>query len=111
MTEELYISKEAKEKMLLHQRANHADQKQQKPQKVRDMRDTTSQFEISGKNHISQNVFLPSVIYPSEKKKKKLEQAAFWHEVKVVCCGTEPLFTLFYFINPSLSMFYHSMFY
>ena len=26
--EELYISKEGKEKMLLHQRANHADQKQ-----------------------------------------------------------------------------------
>ena len=96
MTEELYISKEAKEKMLLHQRANHADQKQQKPQKVRDMRDTTSQFEISGKNHISQNVFLPSVIYPSEKKKKKLEQAAFWHEVKVVCCLPNPF--LHYFI-------------
>ena len=26
--EELYISKEVKEKMLLHQRANHPDQKQ-----------------------------------------------------------------------------------
>ena len=26
--EELYISKEVKEKMLLHQRANHADKKQ-----------------------------------------------------------------------------------
>ena len=26
--EEVYISKEVKEKMLLHQRANHADQKQ-----------------------------------------------------------------------------------
>ena len=26
--EELYISKEVKEKMLLHHRANHADQKQ-----------------------------------------------------------------------------------
>ena len=26
--EELYLSKEVKEKMLLHQRANHADQKQ-----------------------------------------------------------------------------------
>ena len=26
--EELYISKQVKEKMLLHQRANHADQKQ-----------------------------------------------------------------------------------
>ena len=27
-SEELYISKEVKEKMLLHQRANHPDQKQ-----------------------------------------------------------------------------------
>ena len=53
--------------MLLHQRANHADQKQQTAAEV-NMSVTTSQFEISGKNHISQNVFLPSVIYPSEKK-------------------------------------------
>ena len=64
--------------------------------RVVNMRVTTSQFEISGKNHISQNVFLPSVIYPSEKKKKKLEQAAFWHEVKVVCCLPNPF--LHYFI-------------
>ena len=69
-----------------------------KPQKV-NMRVTTSQFEISGKNHIGQNVFLPSVIYPSEKK--KLEQAAFWHEVKVVCCLPTPFLHYFFFINPS----------
>ena len=36
--------------MLLHQRANHADHKQE-PQKI-NMRVTTSQYEISGKNHI-----------------------------------------------------------
>ena len=60
--------------MLLHQRANHADQKQQT---AGSQYACHSQFEISGKNHISQNVFVPSVIYPSEKKKKILEQAAF----------------------------------
>ena len=48
--EELYISKEVKEKMLLHQRANHADQKQWRT-KI-NMRVITSQFEISSKNHI-----------------------------------------------------------
>ena len=64
-----------------------------KPQKV-NMLVTTSQFEIRGKNHISQNVFLPSVIYPSQKK--KLEQTAFWHEVKVVCFLPTPF--LHYFI-------------
>ena len=54
-----------------------------KPQKV-NIRVTTSQFEISGKNHISQNVFPPSVIYPSEKKKK------FWNKQQVVCCLPTP---------------------
>ena len=49
-SEELYVSKEVKEKMLLHQRANHADQKQW-PRKI-NMRVITSQFEISNKNHI-----------------------------------------------------------
>ena len=66
-----------------------------KPQKV-NMRVTTSQFEISVKNHIGQNVFLPSVIYPSEKK--KLEQAAFWHEVKVVCCLLTPFLHYFFLL-------------
>ena len=77
--------------------------------RVVNMRVTTSQFEISGKTHISQNVFLPSVIYPSEKKKKILEQAAFlaWGKSRVLT--TDPF--LNYFINPSHSMFYHSMFY
>ena len=36
------------------------------------------------KSHlISQNIFLHSIIYPSEKKKTVLEQAAFWHEVLI----------------------------
>ena len=48
--EELYISKEVKEKMLLRQRTNYADQKQC-PQEI-NMHVTTSQFEISSKNHI-----------------------------------------------------------
>ena len=48
--EGLYISKEVKEKTLLHQRANHADHKQW-PQKI-NVCVTTSQCEISGKNHI-----------------------------------------------------------
>ena len=60
-----------------------------KPQKV-NIRVTTSQFEISGKNHISQNVSPPSVIYPSEKKKK------FWNKQQVVCCLPTPF--LHYFI-------------
>ena len=47
------------------------------------------------KSHlVSQNVFLQNIIYPWEKKKKLLEQAAFWHEVKVVCCLPTPFFTL-----------------
>ena len=48
------------------------------------MRVTTSQFEISSKNQAKR--------FPSEhnlpvrgKENKLLEQAAFWHEVKVVC--------------------------
>ena len=49
-SEELYFSKEVKEKMLLRQRANYAEQKQW-PQEI-NMRVTTSQFEISSKNHI-----------------------------------------------------------
>ena len=79
--------------MLLHQRANYADQKQW-PQEI-NMHVTTSQFEISSKNHIwSVKTFPPEHNYPSEKKKKLLEQAAFWHEVKVVCCLPTPFFTL-----------------
>ena len=55
-----------RKKMLLHQRANHADQ-----EKI-NMRVTTSQYEIyliSGQNShlLSQNVFLQSIIYSTEK--------------------------------------------
>ena len=49
-SEELYISKEVKEKMLVHQRAIHANQKQ-RSQKI-NIRVTTPQFEIRGKNNI-----------------------------------------------------------
>ena len=53
---------------------------------------TTSQYEISGKNShlLSQNVFLQSIIYPSEK-------TIYWnkrHEVKVVSCLTPLLYTM-----------------
>ena len=94
--EELYISKEVKDKMLLHQRVNHADQKQW-PQKITEYacHDLSVWNKRQESHLISQNVFLQSIIYPSEKKKKKiLEQAAFWHEVKVVCCLPTPFFTL-----------------
>ena len=45
------------------------------------MRVTTSQYKISRKNShlLSQNVFLQSIIYPSEK-------TIHWHEVEGVCC-------------------------
>ena len=46
------------------------------------------------KSHLlSQNVFLQSIIYPSEEK-NTWEQAAFWHEAKTVC----------YLSTPSLSL-------
>ena len=49
------------------------------------MRVTTSQYEISGKNHIcSVKTFSFRYNLPA-REKNSLEQAAFWHEVKVVC--------------------------
>ena len=51
-----------------------------KPQKI-NMRITTSQYETSGKN----NTHLLRRNLPAGGE-KSLEQAAFWHEVKVVCC-------------------------
>ena len=108
----------------------------------------SSQFEISGKNHISQNVFLPSIIYPSlprkrfqgsssfisplvgrdekraplktptweakstrQRKRKNIGTSSFLARGKSRMLSTDPLFTLFYFLNPSLSMFYHFMLY
>ena len=61
------------------------------------MRVTTSQYEIyliSGqKLHLlSQNVFLQSIIYVLDREIDSLEQAAFLHEVKVVCLLPIPLF-------------------
>ena len=60
--------------MLLHQRANYADQKH-KPQKI-NMLFKTSQYETSCKN----NAHLLSCNLPAGEK-NSLEQAAFWHEV------------------------------
>ena len=76
-------------KMLLHKKADHADQKQQ-PQKI-NMRVTTSQVwnKRQKSNLLSQNVFVQSIVYPTEKN-KLMEQAAFWIEVKVVCCLPTP---------------------
>ena len=59
------------------------------------MRVTTSQYEKSGKNHIcSVKTFSSRAWSNRPRKKNSLEQAAFWHEVKVVCCLLTPLFTL-----------------
>ena len=64
------------------------------------MRVTTSQCEIyliscQNSHLLSQNVFLQRIIYPTEadRENNSLEQAAFWHEVKVVCCLAIPLFS------------------
>ena len=67
--------------MFLHQRANHADQKQL-PRTI-NMHVTTSQNEITSKNHIFSFKTLQS-------RKNSLQKAAFWHEVKVVCCLLTP---------------------
>ena len=54
--------------MLLHQRANHADHKQS-PQKI-NMRVTTFQYKISGKNHIcSVKTFSSRALSTRQKKK------------------------------------------
>ena len=59
------------------------------------MRVMTSQYEISGKNHIcSVKTFSFRYNLPA-REKNSLEQAAFWHEVKVVCC----LLTSFLHLN------------
>ena len=56
----------------------------------------TSQYEISGKNQIcSVKTFYSrgtiwSVIYSSDEKKNSLDQAAFWHDLKAVCCLQTP---------------------
>ena len=51
------------------------------------MRVMTSHNETSSKNHslLSQHVD-PSKAQSTHNRKYSLEQAAFWHEVKVVCC-------------------------
>ena len=58
-----------------------------KPQKI-NKRVTTSQYKTNGKI----NEYLLSHNLPAGGK-NLLEQAAFWHKVKVLCCRTDPLFT------------------
>ena len=57
------------------------------------MRVMTSQYEISGKNHIcSVKTFSFRCNLPA-REKNSLEQAAFWHELKVVCCLPTSFYT------------------
>ena len=71
------------------------------------MRVTTSQYEIIGKNQFAQSKrFSPEHNLPITEK-NSLEQAAFWHEVKVVCCLLTFLLDYkymfcFYIPNPSI---------
>ena len=59
------------------------------------MRVPTSQYEISGKNHIcSVKTFSSGAKSTHQRKKNSVEQAVFWHEVKVVCWLLTPRFTL-----------------
>ena len=52
---------------------------------------TTSWYKWQKSDLLSQNLTLQSIIYPPEKN--SLEQAAFWHEEKVVCCLPNPVLT------------------
>ena len=75
--------------MLLHQRANHTDQTQ-RLQKI-NMHVTISQYETSSKNQICPvKVQIPSEHDLHTREKNSMEQEAFWHEVKVVCCLLTP---------------------
>ena len=59
------------------------------------MRVTTSQYEIIKRqksNLLSHKRFSPEHNLPITEK-NSLEQAAFWHEVKVVCCLLTPFYT------------------
>ena len=50
------------------------------------MRVTTSHYEIIGKNQIAQSKrFSPEHNLPV-REKNSLERAAFWHEIKGMCC-------------------------
>ena len=80
-------------KMLLHKRADHADQKQQ-PQKI-NMRVTTSQVwnKRQKSNLLSQNIFVQSIVYPTEKNKFIGTSSILdWGKSRVL--PTDPLFIL-----------------
>ena len=52
------------------------------------MRVTTSQYEISGKNHIcSVKTFSSRAESTRQRKKNSLEQAALWHACMHACLG------------------------
>ena len=56
---------------------------------------TTSQYEISGKNHICSVKTFSSRAKSTCQRKTSSEQSAFWLKVKVMCClATNPLFTI-----------------
>ena len=74
--------------MLLHQRANHTTMNNNR-RKLICVSHPLSKISFA---RATQNIFLQSIIYPSDKK-NSLEQAAFWLEVKVVCCLSTLLFT------------------
>ena len=50
-------------------------------------------FTVSGKTLFAQSKCFPPEHNLLVREKHSLEQAAFWHEVKVVCCPPTPLFT------------------
>ena len=47
---------------------------------------TTSQYEISSKNHLSQLKLNPPEHNLPATEKTHWKKAAFWHKIKVVCC-------------------------
>ena len=58
------------------------------------MRVTTSQYEISGKNHIcSVKTFSSRAESTRQRKKNSLEQAALWHELKSCVAYTIKFFS------------------
>ena len=85
-----YISKEAKKENALA-----SEGKSCRPEKI-DMRVTTPQYELYF-NKPPKFTFAQSKRFPPKhnlpnKENNSLEEAAFWHEVKVVCCLPIPLF-------------------
>ena len=88
--EELYISKEVNKENALA-----SEGKSCRPEKI-NMRVTTFQYELYF-NKPPKFTFAQSKRFPPKhnlpnKENNSSEEAAFWHEVKVVCCLPIPLF-------------------